>query len=330
MAPISKKINLLIILLFLFSQSVIYSQTKLTGNWKYVFAGGEMTIQITANNIIIDGISYPYKIENNNLLLLDENRYTSYPYVLSGNQLSLGFPDGSKITFTRETGTEASTDPLSRIMQKSAQARPAESSLIGRWLFQSTEGQIVLEFLSASQLTLNGATTQYQLKEGIIQAMGDYGWEDYPYTLNQDNLVITFPGGIKISFSRTSGSSQPQPGMSNQQAGGGASWQLRGTLCSWSGSSGGVSSYSSSDRINFDGQGNFTFGRESSFSSDAGIAYGNNPNLQRGTYRVEDRSVILIFQSGETYRVNINMRQDNGMITELMYNDKLYATGLCD
>jgi hypothetical protein len=330
MPPLLKKIHLLIILLSIFIQPIIYSQNKLTGNWKYVFAGGEMTIQITSTNIIIDGISYPYKIENNNLLVLDENRYTSYPYAQSGNQLSLSFPDGSKITFTRETGTAAPTDPLSRIIQKPGTGKPSESSLIGRWLFQSPEGQIVLEFLSPNQLALNGTTTQYQLKEGIIQAMGDYGWEDYPYTLTNDNLIITFPGGTKIPFSKTAGFAQAQPGMSNQQTGGGASWQLRGTLCSWSGSSGGVSSYSSSDRINFDGQGNFTFGRESSFSSDAGLAYGNNPNRQHGTYRVEDRFVILIFQSGETYRVNINMRQDNGMITELMYNDKLYATGLCD
>jgi len=33
---------------------------------------------------------------------------------------------------------------------------------------------------------------------------------------------------------------------------------------------------------------------------------------------------------GSVYEVKINMVQDNGMITELMYSGTLYATGLCE
>jgi hypothetical protein len=213
------------------------------------------------------------------------------------------------------------------------------SNLIGTWIFQNQQGQLVLEFKSASQLTFNGESTQYQLKQGVIQAMGDYGWIDYPYTMNQGVLTITFPDGTQIPFTKSSTSSMNQQGMnqqgmnqqgSNQQGGGGSTWQLRGALCSWSGSSNDYSSYSRTQKIVFDGQGNFQFGSEAGFTSDAGIAYSGNPNVSTGTYSVGQNTVTLYFQSGEVYEAKINMRQNNGMITELMYGSTLYATGLCE
>lgn len=323
-----RAIGIVIILMF-FIQQVIIAQENLNGSWKYVYDGGEMTIQFKGDNVIIEGVSYPYKAENNNLLVYEQSAYTSYPYSLNGNQLTLGFQDGSRVTFTRESGTPVATDPLSKLIQKPGGGKPDGPSLKGKWLFQSPEGEIVLIFLSDNQLSLNGEQTQYQLKTGIIQAMGDYGWVDYPYSMSQGKLLITFPGGTQVPFTKTSDSVVTQQVTGNQSAGG-AVGNLKGTLCSWSGSSGGSSSYSRTERISFDGIGNFTFGNESSFSGNAGIAYGSNPNVQRGTYRVEESAVILQFQSGESYRVEIKMRQNNGMITELMHNGKLYAKGLCE
>jgi hypothetical protein len=214
------------------------------------------------------------------------------------------------------------------------QGQPA-STLSGRWLYQSPQGQLVLEFLSANQLTFNGETTQYQLKEGIIQAMGDYGWIDYPYALNQGTLTVTFPDGSRLPFIKTSTTAANQQGINqqgiNQQtAGVGSTWQLKGALCSWSGSSNSSSSYSSTQKIVFDGQGNFQYGNESSFSSGAGNAYGGNPNVKTGKYSVGEKTVTLYYQDGNKYEFNINMRQNNGMITELMYSGTLFATGLCE
>jgi hypothetical protein len=176
----------------------------------------------------------------------------------------------------------------------------------------------------------NGETAQYQLKEGIIQAMGEYGWIDYPYRFDQGKLIITFPEGEQIEFSVASSAVAGTTGSDTQLQGGSLVWQLNGSLCFWAGSSGSSSSYSRSEKLYFDGKGNFTFGNESSFSGDAGIAYSGNPNVQRGTYRVEQKYVTLQFQSGELIQAEIVMRQDNGRITELMHNRKLYATSLCD
>jgi hypothetical protein len=321
--------NQIILLFMFFVQPIINAQENLNGNWKYVYSGGEMTIQIKGNTITIEGVSYSYKTENNNLLVYEQSTYTSYPYSINGNQLTLGFQDVSRVTFTRESGPPSGSDPLSKLIQKPGAGKSTGSSLTGKWLFQSTEGEMVLEFLSDNQLSLNGEATQYQLKTGIIQAMGDYGWVDYPYTINQGKLLITFPGGTQIPFTKTS-TAVPNPQAGGTQSAGSSAGYLKGTLCSWSGSSGSSSSYSRTERISFDGNGNFTFGNESSFSGNAGIAYGGNPDARRGTYRVEEKIVILQFQSGESYRVEINMRQDNGMITELMHNGKLYARALCE
>lgn len=313
--------------------AITLGQGGLLGSWKYVSPSGEMAMQINANTLIINSQSFPYKAQGNVLMINDGTTTTTYPYMLNGNQLTLEFPGGMEIVFTRNQASTSHQSQLPQSMSKpsgSTGQGQQSSTLSGKWLFQSQQGQLVLEFLSSNQLSFNGETTQYQMKEGIIQAMGDYGWIDYPYTLAQGALTITFPDGTKIPFTKTSSSPMNQQGAGQQSSGGGSTWQLKGVLCSWSGSSNSSSGYSRTQRLVFDGQGNYQFGSESSFSSDAGIAYGGNPNTERGTYSVGETTVTIYPQSGESYQLRVNMRQNNGMITELMYGKTLYATGLCD
>jgi hypothetical protein len=118
--------------------------------------------------------------------------------------------------------------------------------------------------------------------------------------------------------------------MNQQSTGGGLTWQLKGALCNWSGSSGSESSYSSTRKLIFDGQGNYQFGREGSFSGDAGLAYSGDPNVEIGTYSVGESSVTLYNQAGQTYQFIIKVRENNGVITCLEYEGALYATSLCE
>jgi hypothetical protein len=283
----------------------------------------------------------------------------------SGNELTLGLiepdqsnrPDYNKVqtlVFTRQSGQGSSQSQTGNItgqlfgnqqsgyQDNNMQNRQSDnnqqnfnqgqqgSNLIGTWIFQNQQGQLVLEFKSASQLTFNGSTTQYQLKQGVIQAMGDNGWIDYPYTLNQGVLTITFPDGTQIPFTRGSATAMNQQGMNQQGGGGGSTWQLNGALCNWSGSSGNESSYSSTRKLVFDGQGNYQFGREGSFSGDAGLAYSGDPNVEIGTYSVGESTVTLFNQSGQTYQFKIKVRENNGVITCIEYDGALYATSLCE
>lgn len=338
MKTCENRMKLLALLLLLAVPTITFGQGGLLGSWKYISPGGEMTMEISANTIVINSQSFSYKAQGNVLMINEGTTSTPYPFMIDGNQLTMEFPGRMEIVFTRNSAGAPPQGQLPQSMSKPAggigQGQEA-STLSGRWLFQNQQGQIVLEFLSANQLTFNGETTQYQLKEGIIQAMGDYGWIDYPYILSQGMLTVTFPDGTRLPFSRASTAATNQQGMNQQgigprTAGGGSTWQLKGALCSWSGSSNTSSSYSRTQKIVFDGQGNFQFGSESSFSSGAGIAYGGNPNVKSGKYSVGERTVTLYYQNGDTYELKINIRQDNGMITELMYSGTLYATGLCE
>jgi hypothetical protein len=331
-------INFITLLLLLTLPTVSVGQDGLPGSWKYVSQAGEMTLQINAGTIVINGQSFQYKPQGNVLMINEGSVTTPYPYMLDGNKLTLEFPGGMEVVFIRSNSPGTSLQgqlPQSMSRPSDGMSKGQQiPTLSGKWFFQSQQGQLLLEFISANQLSFNGETTQYQLKEGIIQAMGDSGWIDYPYILNQETLTITFPDGTRFPFVRTLSAAGNQQGMNQQgmnqkQAGAGLTWQLKGALCSWSGSSNSYSSYSRTQKIIFDGQGNFQFGSEGSFSSNSGIAYSGNPNVETGTYSVEESSVTLRFRSGETYQVKINMRQNSGMITELMYNGTLYATELC-
>jgi hypothetical protein len=333
MKTYENRLKLLALMLMLAVPTITFGQGGLLGSWNHVSPSGEMNMQINASTIMINSQLFPYKAQGNILMINEGTTTTPYPYMLDGNQLTLEFPGGMEVVFTRSAAGET---PKSQLPQSTS--RPAGgigqeqqfSTLSGRWLFQSQQGQLVLQFLSSNQLSLNGETTQYQLKEGVIQAMGDYGWIDYPYTLSQGTLTLTFPDGTRLPFIKTSSAATNQQEVNQQTTGGGSTWQLKGALCSYSGSSNSSSSYSRTQKIVFDGQGNFKFGSESSFSSGAGIAYGGNPNVKTGKYSVGERTVTLYYQDGDIYEFKINMRQDNGMITELMYSGTLYAAGLCE
>jgi hypothetical protein len=329
------KLKLSALLFLLTIPTIVLGQSGLFGSWKYVSQGGEMAMQINASTIVINGQSFPYKAQGNVLMINEGTATTPYPYMLDGNSLSLEFPGGMEIVFTRNAaGAPAQGQLPQSMVRPSGNPGQQTSNLSGKWLFRNEQGQLVLEFISANQLSFNGETAQYQLKEGVIQVAGEYGLIDYPYSLIQGTLTITFPDGTRLPFTRTSSTTANQQVMNQQgvnqpTTGGGSAWQLKGALCSWSGSSNSSSSYSRTQKIVFDGQGNFQFGSESSFSSNAGIAYGGNPNIQKGTYKVGEGTVTLYYQDGDVYEFKINMRQDNGMITELMYSGTLYATGLC-
>ena len=290
--------------------------------------GGEMNMQIDASTMVINGQSFPYKAQGNVLMINEGNATTPYPYMLDGNQLSIEFPDGTEIVFVRGTTSAQPQGQLPQSMSKPSGGvgqGQESSNLSGKWIFQNQQGQLVLEFLSASQLSFNGESTQYQLKQGVIQAMGDNGWIDYPYTLNQGTLTITWPDGTQLPFTMASTTATNQ-----QSGGGGSTGQLSGTLCNWSGSSVSSSSYSSTRKLVFDGQGNYQFGREGSFSGDDGLAYSGDPNAETGTYSVGANTVTLTSQSGQTYQFQIKIRENNGAITCIEYEGALYSTSLCE
>ena len=188
-----------------------------------------------------------------------------------------------------------------------------------------------MSFISENTLVYDGEQVYYYLDNGAFNVNGDYGIVSYPYTLSGDNLTITFPEGYQLTFERVQKTAGSQVAGKPGSIKGGNVGQLYGKLCFYSGSSTSYSSYSRMEYIYFDGNGRFQFWKETSYSSDAGLAYGQDqdPNYV-GSYSVNGDVVTMTFDSGHTNILKVYMRQNNGRITELMYKDKLYATGLCE
>ena len=83
--------------------------------------------------------------------------------------------------------------------------------------------------------------------------------------------------------------------------------------------------------LEFDGQGRFTWGNESSYSGDPGSAYGRNTG-NVGTYRVTGMQVgapiIFTYGNGKSttgYVAHIYQ----GQITEVRVNDRHYGKTIC-
>jgi hypothetical protein len=200
--------------------------------------------------------------------------------------------------------------------------------LIGTWSCRTAEGVVPLEFATRNRLVFNGDAASYTLVRGAIRVQEDYGPVDYRYRFNGNTLLVTFPDGGQLACTKAAAS--PPRAAQPQTAGrGGQEHLLKGALCTWSGSRSGSSSYSRTGRVQFDGQGRFTYGSERSYSGNAGIAAGRGP-AAGGTYRVSGNKIHLTFGDGSSGVATVHFRQDNGRITELMYEGQLYGAALCE
>lgn len=104
---------------------------------------------------------------------------------------------------------------------------------------------------------------------------------------------------------------------------------LKGSFCSWSGSSSSSGSYSTSKWAKFDGVGRFIYGSSSSYSGNQGSAYNGSPK-HGGAYEVRGKYIYLRYNDGGCDVAKVYNRASNGMITEVMFEGTLYAAALCD
>jgi hypothetical protein len=209
-----------------------------------------------------------------------------------------------------------------------------DNKLNGTWSSQSNNETITLSFSGNNTLTYNGAEYYFQNQNNTI-VINDEGYLIYyPYKFQEGSLYITFPEGYTLQFqksntSQTANSKQASPSSVAAEE----NTFLYGRLCEYGASSSysTYSSYSHTNTLYFDGKGNFKFGSESAYSGSEGLAYTDgSQGLEFGTYTITSNQVHFRFQNGETYTMTIKMVQNNGQITELMFGEKLYASGLCD
>ncbi|MBF0219704.1 MAG: hypothetical protein HQL49_09270 [Gammaproteobacteria bacterium] len=219
-------------------------------------------------------------------------------------------------------------------------AGDATSPLIGQWhclmsYAGVTVGETAVVFSTNGKADIGGEPFTYSISDSanITLADGSDSYE-YHYQFNAAQLQLDYSDGSRFDCQRTEvAPAAPATATKDRSATAsreqGQVWQLHGDYCSWSGSSSGGSSYSRTQRIHFDGNGRWTMGSESSFSGDAGLAYGGQANQASGSYQVVGKQIRYVTHSGEAGIAEVNMQQSDGRITELMIDGTLFAPQLC-
>ncbi len=224
----------------------------------------------------------------------------------------------------REAGTPAA-----------AAAPRAEPGVVGEWTCRleymgRTGPPAPVRFDGRGGAVVNGRSFSYELRPGGLLVLSDGTGESvYEYAVEGDAMDLRFQDGSRFRCRRGAQGNAPAPAGPPAAGAGGQEWQLAGAFCHWSGSSGMSSGYSRTARIVFDGRGSWTFGTESSFSSDAGMAYGSGGSAG-GTYTVQGDVIRYVTGSGEQGTARVHVRQASGEITELYLDGELYAKELCE
>ena len=204
-------------------------------------------------------------------------------------------------------------------------AHAQQTALLGAWQCQTPQGSASLAFGNNGDLNFNGDVTQYAVQGNVITALVNGFPAQYRYQINGNNLAIANPDGTRTACQRGAA------GGGNVAGGGAMNGALQGTLCSYSGSSGGGSSYASTRRVTFDGRGRFATGSESSFSNAAGLGYGGGSG-SGGAYAVTGvyvgAPIRVRWASGEDDQAFVH-HIVSGRITEIRYGKQVYGQGLC-
>jgi len=204
----------------------------------------------------------------------------------------------------------------------------AEQGLLGKWQCQSDEGAVSLEFQSRDRLLYDGEPSRYTLQPGVILVDEEFGPVAYRYRLQNNQLAVVFPEGASLQCQRVASKGSKRAAAATGAGGGMAANLLQGRLCNWGGASNSASGYYRLSSMVFDGNGGVVYSNEASFGSEAGGYYGSGGGVP-GRYRIEGNVVHIRLDDGSSTAAQVNMRQNDGRITELMSKGQLWADALC-
>jgi hypothetical protein len=201
-----------------------------------------------------------------------------------------------------------------------AEARgKGRAELVGLWQCRLGQQSVPLAILPHGVLSFDGAAARYTVAGQTLRVLQQGQWVSYPFRAagkgRARRVTLTMPDRRPLRCS---------------PLGRGKERQLRGMLCSWSGSSSSYAgtSISRTTRVVFDGKGNLRYASEGGFSGPDGLVH-NRSGAQRGLYRVVGKAVYLVFPDGDGAVARVHMRQADGRITELKHGRTLFAAGLC-
>ncbi len=314
--------------------------------------------------VAVDAIETPnYEIASTNDYKMKKGS-TRLHFTLSNDRPNFRWPTGNYKLMIYVNGTYITSVPFKVVASKAGPMRQAPSpsqgrsgtqgvSIVGNWTCQVSRAGMMLGsgnvvFNENGTALIGQQTYSYRIMGNTLRIMDQSGASDYSFQLNGNNLVMQYSDGTVFQCSRGSGTPPMSPGMGpGQMAPGGYGgsapgmqptgneWQLSGLFCYWSGStmySEGISTYSHTEWIQFDGRGNWAYGSEGSYMGAQGEGFysGSRGPEMTGIYRIQGNQIFYQSSTGEQGVAQVHMRQPDGRITEIMVDGKLFAMGLCD
>ncbi len=225
----------------------------------------------------------------------------------------------------------------------------SSSSLSGSWVSNSEMGTVNLVFHSDNQLEFDGEMFYYMLVPGVIRVSDEYMFYDYPYVMQGDILIISFPEeGYQLQFTKVSGTTSAGSGKqvnkttkqpAQTQDGGAAKVtemmkHFAGYWWHYSGSS----SLSHEDLIYLAPDGSYRDRSENTANvtnydqyGDVSSQYmGDFQNRTQGRWTVKGNKcegVIIVTKSdGSTFNINYRVKpSDNQKFGDYYFNGRLYG-----
>ena len=184
-------------LVFLFVIS-ISAQTntnkKLLGSWQYSNQYGTSSLVFeSANRLILDGVPASYTATANIIQVFTDGQYWNYGYKLTGNILSVSFPEGYVVNYKRVSSTKVS---------KQTAAKGKVYLLSGTFCSYSGSSSSYSSYSSSTKVYFDGqGNFQYKSETSFSSDVGGYanngndGISTGKYDVTGNKITLYFPDG---------------------------------------------------------------------------------------------------------------------------------------
>lgn len=209
------------------------------------------------------------------------------------------------------------------------------SALLGVWRSTSALGEVELVFQSGSRLVFDGEAADYTLGPNVIRVQEDGGTIDYPYVFSGKTLIISFPEGYQLAFTKVGGIREaPKPAKTDNAPPNNSrlASEISGIWWGYSGST--------ERKIGLCPGGAYQDYTESGYSGSASDALGNETlawgtagqSGGRGTWRIQgdfqQGTIFVRYADGRETRIRYEQCGETGCL--LFNGNKLCRSGRCE
>ena len=188
---------------------------------------------------------------------------------------------------------------------------------LGKWVTGSGAQQVVMEIPSPKVLIYDGKVYTCTMDGRQITVLDGSQKTRYPYRLEGDRLVLTFPNGSEVTFARMQSPNTPasppasQPALSPPPTGSSVSGNLSGRFCS--------AATLGNEWIRFNGGGFFEYGSLQDL----------NTVLFQGKYRFTGDKILIDAGNGSGGTGIVSHRDATGSPDAFTFEGETYSKSLC-